>query len=291
MKISIKWVLIFAFTSILSISIAFISISTYYTSKNALLTHAKEVMENIITFTIDKSKNHILVAKDATELTMGLTSSSVVNSENFDGMEKYFLEQLKINNQFSNIYYGNHKGEFIMASRSEESPDKFTVKKISLVNDLRVAILKTVDDSFATIGLKPLPDDKYDPRIRPWYEAVKKQKKIIWTEPYIFFSSKKPGITSAAPVLNEDNHLIGSIGVDIEINELSEFISKMAFSEKGKVVIFDEKKNMIASGTSNIIHHSTTNNELRLAKIDDMQDAVLDAAFSALLQGNTLDHM
>ena len=290
MKVSIKWVLVFAFTAIITLSIGFVIVSSYHTSKNALMTHAQSIMKNIITFTMNKSKNHILAAKDAAELTQGLTAKSVVNSENFEGMQEYFFEQLKVNKQFSNIYYANEKGEFVMVSRVESASKDFTIKRIIFENNKREVTLRTTDASFKTINVKKLPQDRYDARKRPWYIMAKKENRTIWTDPYIFYQSQRPGITVAACVLNDDKSGIkGVVGIDIEIQELSNFISKLDFSKNGRIFIFDEKTNMIASDKTKIVRYAVgKNSKLELMKISDTKDKALKIAFESLLKKTSL---
>jgi len=287
MKISIRWVLVFAFTLVILISIGFVITSSYISSKNALLAHAQSVMRNIITFTMDKSKNHILVAKDATELTQGLTSSSVVNSEDFRGMEKYFFEQLKINRQFANVYYGNKNGDFIMVSRDTKNVDKFNIKTILNTDGVRTVTLRSVNSKFIFIDEKPLLNDNYDPRERPWYKAAKKEKKTIWTDPYIFFQSKSLGITAASPVVNAAQEIIGSVGVDIALKELSVFLSKLDFNSVGKVFIFDKKMNIIAADDS-ILPKS---NKIKLTKVNEIKDDILNKSIDTLLEKSSLENI
>jgi hypothetical protein len=42
------------------------------------------------------------------------------------------------------------------------------------------------------------PADTYDPRARGWYRSAVERRGRAWTEPYIFFTSHKPGITLAS---------------------------------------------------------------------------------------------
>ncbi len=285
MKVSIKWALFFAFTFVIIISISFIITSSYLTSKDALLEHSKSVMETIITFTIDKSKNHILAAKDASELTQGLTTSKIVNTEDFEGMEKYFFEQLKVNYQFSNIYYGNSQGDFIMVSRDSKDSNSFKIKKIIIKDGLRVVTLKTIDSKFNLLSLKPMDKDTYDPRTRPWYQASIKDTKTIWTDPYVFFESKSLGITAASHVLNKQNETIGAVGVDIELKELSTFLSKIDFYKVGKVFIFDKHLNLIASDKAIALQEK----DHQLIKIDQLQNPELNTALNTLLKKTSLE--
>ena len=61
-------------------------------------------------------------------------------------------------------------------------------------------------------------DDNYDPRLRPWYQGAQKAQQIFWSDTYIFFTAKKPGITVAEPYFNASGELIGVVGVDSKQN-------------------------------------------------------------------------
>ena len=41
------------------------------------------------------------------------------------------------------------------------------------------------------------PGDAYDPRTRPWYEGAASAGALFWTDVYVFWSDKQPGITAA----------------------------------------------------------------------------------------------
>ncbi|WP_394700645.1 PDC sensor domain-containing protein [Maridesulfovibrio sp.] len=55
---------------------------------------------------------------------------------------------------------------------------------------------------------------------------------VIWTSPYIFFTSQKPGITTASPVYDKKGNLQGVVGVDITIDELSTFLGGLNIRQK-----------------------------------------------------------
>lgn len=283
MKFSIRRVLIFGIIGLVSVTVASIIISSSISSKQALLHHAKVIMSNIATFTSDKSIHHLIPARDAVELTRGLADSKVVNSESLEGMEKYFIEQLLIYPQFSNVYYGNENGEFIMVSRNQTSEEPgFTTKVISVYDQAKVVNIIKMDQSLKVIETHLDYNDTYDPRTRPWYQAIVKNKKLIWTEPYMFFMSQKPGITTANPVFDETGKLKGAVGVDIEIAELSNFISKLKIGKNGKAFILNFNGDVVAFPDIKKLQYKTTNNKLRLTKIEELDDAVTRSAFHSL---------
>ncbi len=62
-------------------------------------------------------------------------------------------------------------------------------------------------------------EDTYVPRERPWYKKALQAGELIWTNPYIFFTSQKPGITAASPVFLPSGKIKGIVGVIKELQE------------------------------------------------------------------------
>ena len=281
MKFSLKTVLIFSFSVIISLSTILIISLSYYSSKDSMTKHSYKIMEHISDFALDKSKSFIFAARDAAKLTQRLESKDVVNSENIDGMQRYFFEQLQLNKQFSGIYYANVSGDFLMVMKNKRG----YLTKIITTNSKSREVLKIQNDiTMKKIDSTIDKNDNYDPRVRPWYILAVKSKKLIWTEPYVFFTSKKPGITTATPIYQNDGKLKGVVGVDIEIDELSNFISNLKISTNGKVFIMDKSLKMLSFP---VLTKEKT--KPRLLKIDEIDDKVIKGAYKELIKSTTLD--
>ncbi|MBY0465157.1 MAG: hypothetical protein K2W33_09455, partial [Burkholderiales bacterium] len=64
----------------------------------------------------------------------------------------------------------------------------------------------------------------YDPRTRPWYQvgaALGTATDMGWTRPYRFLSTGDPGITAAVQLTRPDGGLLGVLGVDLKLSDLS----------------------------------------------------------------------
>lgn len=199
MKYSLKTILTISFSLIIFISISLILISTYYSSKSSLNKQSYKIMENISTFAIDKSESYMEVAKNAAILTKNLQSNKVLNSESIDLMIKYFYEQLILNQHFSSIYYATTEGDFVMLLKNNYG---FMKKYITYDKNGDRLVQKVFTDKFLEKISEELDkNDNYDPRIRPWFINAIEKNRLIWTEPYVFYTSRKRGITTAIPVL------------------------------------------------------------------------------------------
>jgi two-component system cell cycle sensor histidine kinase/response regulator CckA len=84
--------------------------------------------------------------------------------------------------------------------------------------------------------------------MRPWYQKAVAENGIVWTDPYIFYTSQKPGITIAGPFFDPSGNLMGVVGVDIEIDQLSVFIGNLKIGKHGKAFMLNRNSDVVAFG-------------------------------------------
>lgn len=85
-------------------------------------------------------------------------------------------------------------------------------------------------------------DAAYDPRQRPWYLDAEKSKRSVYTAPYVFSSSRLPGITCAR-VLADGG---GVFGVDVSLSQLGELLARQRVTPHGTLWIVDEASRLVA---------------------------------------------
>lgn len=78
------------------------------------------------------------------------------------------------------------------------------------------------------------------------FQKVIREKTVVWTDPYIFFTSRKPGITVAGPIFDQEGRLQSIVGVDIEIDQLSVFISKLRIGKNGQAFMLNNNGDVVA---------------------------------------------
>ena len=282
MRIPAKFGLTFAFTGLILVFAVLLIFSSSLTSRSVLSRHARTIMENIASYTIDKSQSYLEPARKAASLTRSLSQSGIVSSTSAATMSAYFREQLALNPQFSGIYFGSVGGEFTMVSRTDMlmRGGLFT-KFIRHRGGERVVekLYTSPDDHLLRRDLDPT--DAYDPRERPWFIQARDAAGLVWTKPYIFFTSQKPGITTASPVYRGRTFL-GVVGVDIEIDELSNFISKLHVSEHGQAFILSRDGSLIAYPDLGKLRHVNGAERIRLAHISELDDPVARQALKSL---------
>jgi diguanylate cyclase (GGDEF)-like protein len=197
--------------------------------------HARVVMQHLSDNAASNTRRFLAPAERAAQLTRQLIQQGVLETQNPERLEQYFLAQLQSNPQMAGIYLARPDGQFLFVKRQQ---DGFLTKTIRVQGAHTVELIGR--DAKLMLRSRTIdPTDHYDPRARPWYVDAVQSTAPIWTGPYVFFTSKTPGITTAISVKNPSGALLGVVGVDVEISGLSEFLEKIHISKNGAAFIMD----------------------------------------------------
>ena len=259
--------------------------SSYVTSEQALIRHARDLLSDVGTNTIEHARGFLRPAEGAAELAARLAQNRVIASDDPRLLEQLLFQQLLISPQFAGLYYGSAGGDFVMVMRSPGEAAPFRTKIISHQGGLRRVELFWRTSDFQAVRREYTPDDTYDPRTRPWYERASAGRTTIWTDPYIFFTSQQPGITLAAPVLDpEGTGVRGVIGVDIEISRISDFLARLNIGETGRAMIIHRNGDVIAHPQLELLKAGSEDGTLHFANIREFEDPIARDAFGGLLK-------
>src|SRR6478735_9027461 len=125
---------------------------------------------------------------------------------------------------------------------------------------------------YAIVKSEQDPADTYDPRARDWYRFAVERRGRVWTEPYIFFTSRKPGITLASPIIGKDGATEAVLGVDIEISEISRYLAGTSLLRGKSVYISTSEGKVIAHSSANVVlpDSASGDNALRFRVISEL---------------------
>jgi PAS domain S-box-containing protein len=287
MKISIRWAFIIGFLGLIWGTQILVTSSSYVTSQRVLGGHARDIMENISDLAMEQSLNHLSLAHRAAHLTKRLIASGGIGSDLGHGgvLEKYFLDQMVIYPHFAGIYAGLPNGDFLYVSRSDQRTNGgFLTKIINHHSGRKETLLTWRDPNMTVVRQAHAPQDDYDPRKRPWYKKAANKKTIVWTDPYIFFTSQKPGITIAGPIFRDADQLQAVVGVDIEIDQLSTFIGKLRIGKNGRAFMVNNNRDVVAfpDMSKMRLDDAKRDGQTRLVKIEELNDGLSRAAFDSV---------
>lgn len=287
MKLSLGAVLAVCLAGLQFIAIIVVVFSSYLTSEKALLDHARNMLSDVGSNAIQHSKGFLQPAHVAADLATRLAENRIVASDNREMLEALLFQQLQIASQFDGIFFGDEDGNFVYVMRTQD-PDIFRSKVIARDGDRRTTEFIWRRDDYKVVSRRFDPLDDFDPRTRPWYRNANAGSESIWTDPYIFFSSRQPGITVASPVVDDDDAIHGVIGVDIQINAISSFLGQLSIGQNGVAFILNKNGDVIAHPDTSLIKTEDSDGSLRFVSIGEIGDPIARAAFGAHPVGNAI---
>jgi PAS domain S-box-containing protein len=159
--------------------------------------------------------------------------------------ERYLVSMLKLLPSVNAIRYGNQQGEYIGTRYLEDGRLVISVSNSNSTNNLRTY---TVDPQGNRVQfLNEMPN--YDPRLHPWYRNARQNRKTTWSPTHIIFSQSQLGLTLSQPVYDDKGTILGVVGIDILLSEISKFLQSLNSTKTGQAFILERSGLLIASST------------------------------------------
>lgn len=198
------------------------------------------------------------------------TDKNIIKSEEI--IEKIMWEQLKSNENIASIFLADEFGNFLQTRREPH----FAYRSINNIDEKKLDSWYYKNDDYLTTSIH-ISKSTYDPRKRDWYNFVKSSE-VLWSEPYIFDSTKEPGITISVGDFNEYNIKLKVAAADFTLSKISKLLESKAKILNGKLILFNESKSVIATSFNAPL--KTKDNQL--TKLDDLNSILFTNTFNKI---------
>lgn len=245
---------------IIFVSIALTLLNTYVVKNesNTAAINSAEVLFKEITATVTGKINLIASPISTLAYTSALTFKKISNETKETDLYRQlnFLKSvIDDNNNLMSAYIGYENGYFyqVFSVRGNKAiletykaPDdtQYIDRAITKGRDGKLQQRwRFLNDKLEFISDRLDLEFKYDPRTRPWYINAKQAgDKSIFTAPYVFSSSRLPGITCARALSDGG----GVFGADVSLAQLGDMLSAQKVSEHGIIWIMDKTGKVVA---------------------------------------------
>jgi len=192
-----------------------------------------------------------------------------------DRLAPQLLGVLKANPGLSWVSYGDESGRFTGAYRLPDGA--LRINRSRFVDGKSALVEHDVLPDGSWKLFRTDPDTGYDPRVRPYYIKAKREGRLVWIPPYVFYNQGIPGISCAAPVQDAAGRLRGVLSVDFDLNALSEFVSALSVSEHSQVFLFTSDEVLLAHPDRRKSSITNSRGTGRLLTLADAGDPLVDA--------------
>ena len=138
--------------------------------------------------------------------------------------------------------------------RIEEMKELFISNVLARKKYLRAVYLGTNDGEMYEWGygegfkdFTPSFPEGYNPVLRPWYRKGYEAGRHAVTDPYIYASINKLGITSVNPVHDKNKKFVGILGIDVMLETMRDFLDDFDIDKDGRIILISDTGQVIAS--------------------------------------------
>jgi PAS domain S-box-containing protein len=168
------------------------------------------------------------------------------------------------------IYFGSVKGEFVeIGCQSDET---WQASRVS--NQTNRRFYSYTVDAQGQIRNLLRKGQRYDPRTRPWYVNALKQNRKGWSAVYQDLKESEPTLTFSEPVYGNNQRLLGVVGVDFYLEQVSEFLRSLVTQQLPSLLLIDRKGQIV--GTSSPQRpFKVSRNKVERITVKDLSDPLL----------------
>jgi methyl-accepting chemotaxis protein len=207
------------------------------------------------------------------EITSGQTLGEVDR-----GLTNYFeamgnsIDLLAMNYDFINLEAHPEYTDFVkMLLKDSKNTDE----------NIQTMYYGTETGNFLLYPEANLPEG-FDPRVRPWYEeSLKKKGEVVISPPYVDTATKAYTVTLSKAV-ESNGKVVGVVGMDISLGNLSESLSAIKVGKEGYVAISDDKGVLITHPKKELIGTDTMKQQSFWSEMEKNPSGFADYKFEGL---------
>ena len=158
---------------------------------------------------------------------------------------EFFFPIIANHGEISSVIFAHESGREILLLLTS---DGHWINRISNPEEWGSQAYWITWDKNRQIEKVEMRESSYDARQRPWFRGamtLQKTDDVFWTEPYIFFTTKDPGLTAAMRWKAEDGSSY-VIAHDVRLIDIAEFTTRMTFGSQGRAALFLKEGKLIA---------------------------------------------
>lgn len=176
-----------------------------------------------------------------------------------DRLERYLWDLVQLTESVNFIYFGSEAGELFGVERQEDGTLVLWIQERAVDPNLNVYRL---DDDHNRV--EHLDSVEFDPRARPWYEAAVAAGEPTWSSVYPDISRPILVITSVMPVYDASGDLLGVLGTDLSLGQISVFLRALEIGKTGEAFIIERSGEIVASSADEAPSITTEEGQERL---------------------------
>jgi hypothetical protein len=282
-NVSIRYMIPTLFIVLITVTVSLIGWLAFRSGKQAVDDLATQLSQETAARIEEHVMGHISTPHMFHEINLSAISTGNLDLADFSELERYFWEQTQLTESVPFVYLGTEESEFVGIQREDDGTMVLWILEKATAPMMDIYRL---DDKRQPVEL--LDSVEFDPRVRPWYRAAAERGEPTWSVIYPDIARPILIITSVAPVYDEAGDLLGVLGIEFSLGQLSDFLRGLEIGQTGHAFIIERTGEIVASSAEEAPFFSTDEGEQRLFATDSSEPQIESAAQQSLAQFGSL---
>ena len=275
--VSLSLVLIAPFVLQTFAAVSLVGYLSFKNGQHAINDLAQQLQQEVGARVDQHLNSYLALPHQINEINLDAIERGLLNPRDIESAGRYFWKQSQVFKQFSYIGSTLSDNTTAGAGRWLKGQDVVITHHPTGQPD---------DYSYATDDrgnrTKLVAQAKYDGTTDIWYIETAKASKPIWSRVYVV--EELDGFISASantPVYSKNRQLLGVLGIDLLLSDISAALRKIKVSESGQVFVLERDGRLIASSGSQPLSFKANNKTDRYS-VFNTPDPLMRAIAQAL---------
>ena len=247
----LRTVLVIPFVVQITLAVGLTGYLSYRNSQEAINQLAARLRREIS----DRSSQHLdLYLSTPRNLSQSLVNGiedGLFGERDFQQLGRFFWQQVQLYS-VGYINYGLVSGDYIGAGYlvNPTNPKEVMIGERSPATGGIYIDYKTDTQGNR---LRAIPDPTYNFQEEVWYSETIRAKRPLWSEIYVWQGndvSNVVAIAASQPIYNQKRQVIGVVGIDLILSDISKFLRQLQIGSGGKILILERNGLLVASAGS-----------------------------------------
>ena len=237
-KFSLRTAFVVPFVLQIVAAVGLVGYLSFRNGQKAVTDLADQLMTLVSDDTDRHLDNYLSTAQNINQINIDAIDTGLLNLNDLDIAGRYFWKQMQGFDHLGMISYGLSNGRF--AGAGAVIPGKgVTIHELSARTNRKIYAYAADDKGDRT---KLLEMAAYDTVTTEWYAQAAKAGKPIWTSVYSIDHLEFIAVGAMRPIYAK-RKLIGVIGVNLQLSNITNFLRNSSFSKSGQIFIMERDGN------------------------------------------------
>ncbi|MCU0533498.1 MAG: hypothetical protein MUD14_06345 [Hydrococcus sp. Prado102] len=198
-------------------------------------------------------------------------ANDLMEPQQLKHLERFLWKKIALFNSISSILIANEKEQFIEIEKQNDGSRVIKLADGGKEKKLNIYAINNRGDRATLLKSR----SGYYPRQRPYYKAAVRNGSG-WSEVYATFSDRsRLTITAVQPIYDSQKKLLGVVGADLSLEQISQFLQNIKISPSGRAFIMEPSGELVGSSNTEPIIVPGENGAVKQLKAIDSTDALI----------------